>query len=82
MPQLATEWSWSADNLTLTMKLRPGVTFHDGEPFDAEAVKYNIERYQAARLLQAQDRGQADQERRGDRSADRGASTSPSPTRR
>jgi len=48
LPQLATEWSWSPDNLTLTMKLRRGVTFHDGAPFDAEAVKYNIERYQAA----------------------------------
>jgi peptide/nickel transport system substrate-binding protein len=48
LPQLATEWSWSADNLTLTMKLRPNVVFHDGEPFNAEAVKYNIERYQAA----------------------------------
>lgn len=48
LPQLATEWSWSADNLTLTMKLRPGVQFQDGEPFNAAAVKYNIERYQAA----------------------------------
>ncbi len=48
LPQLATEWSWSADNLTLTMKLRPNVVFQDGEPFNAEAVKYNIERYQAA----------------------------------
>jgi peptide/nickel transport system substrate-binding protein len=48
LPQLATQWSWSADNLTLTMKLRPGVTFQDGEPFDAAAVKYNIERYQTA----------------------------------
>jgi peptide/nickel transport system substrate-binding protein len=48
LPQLATQWSWSSDSLTLTMKLRPGVTFQDGEPFDAEAVKYNIERYQTA----------------------------------
>src|SRR5215469_3279366 len=48
LPQLATQWSWSADNLTLTLKLRPGVTFQDGEPFDAAAVKYNIERYQTA----------------------------------
>jgi len=48
LPQLATQWSWSADNLTLTLKLRPGVTFQDGEPFNAEAVKYNIERYQTA----------------------------------
>lgn len=43
-PQLATDWSWSADNLTLTMNLRRGVTFHDGTPFNAEAVKFNIER--------------------------------------
>ena len=45
VPQLATSWSWSADNKHLTMKLRPGVTFHDGEKFDAAAVKYNIERH-------------------------------------
>ncbi|MBI1170015.1 ABC transporter substrate-binding protein [bacterium] len=44
VPMLATSWDWSADGMTLTMKLRPGVTFHDGTPFDAEAVKYNIER--------------------------------------
>src|SRR4029077_19411925 len=45
---LATQWSWSADNLALTMTLRPGVTFHDGEVFDAAAVKTNIERYKTA----------------------------------
>jgi peptide/nickel transport system substrate-binding protein len=45
VPQLATSWQWSADNKALTMKLRPGVTFHDGEKFDAAAVKYNIERH-------------------------------------
>ncbi|EWY36230.1 ABC transporter substrate-binding protein [Skermanella stibiiresistens SB22] len=44
VPQLAMEWSWSADNKALTMKLRQGATFHDGEPFNAEAVKFNIER--------------------------------------
>src|SRR3546814_12226076 len=44
VPQLATEWSWSEDGKALTMKLRQGVTFHDGEKFDAAAVKYNIER--------------------------------------
>jgi peptide/nickel transport system substrate-binding protein len=48
VPQLATEWTWSADNLTLTMKLRQGVKFQDGETFDAQAVKANIERYQNA----------------------------------
>ena len=44
VPQLATEWSWSGDAKALTMKLRQGVVFHDGEPFNAEAVKFNIER--------------------------------------
>ena len=45
VPQLATSWQWSSDNKSLTMKLRPGVTFHDGEKFDAAAVKFNIERH-------------------------------------
>src|SRR6478609_338180 len=45
VPQLATSYEWSADSKALTMKLRQGVTFHDGEKFDAAAVKYNIERH-------------------------------------
>jgi peptide/nickel transport system substrate-binding protein len=45
VPQLATSYEWSADSKTLTMKLRQGVTFHDGEKFDAAAVKFNIERH-------------------------------------
>jgi peptide/nickel transport system substrate-binding protein len=44
VPQLATEWEWTNDRKGLVIKLRPGVKFHDGEPFDAAAVKYNIER--------------------------------------
>jgi peptide/nickel transport system substrate-binding protein len=44
-PQLATSWQWSDDNKSLTMKLRPGVTFHDGEKFDAAAAKFNLERH-------------------------------------
>jgi peptide/nickel transport system substrate-binding protein len=44
IPQLATAWSWSDDGKTLTMDLREDVVFHDGTPFDAEAVKANIER--------------------------------------
>ena len=44
-PQLATAYEWSADSKTLTLKLRAGVTFHDGEKFDAAAVKFNIERH-------------------------------------
>ena len=45
VPQLATGWEWSADSKALTMKLRPGVTFHDGEKLDAAAVKFNLERH-------------------------------------
>jgi peptide/nickel transport system substrate-binding protein len=48
VPQLALSWEWSADKLSLTLKLRAGVTFHDGEPFDAEAVKFNVERFKTA----------------------------------
>ncbi len=44
VPRLATEWKFSEDGKTVTMKLRQGVTFHDGEKFDAAAAKYNIER--------------------------------------
>lgn len=44
-PQLATSWEWSKDGRALTMKLRPGVSFHDGEKLDAAAVKYNLERH-------------------------------------
>jgi peptide/nickel transport system substrate-binding protein len=45
VPQLATGYEWSADSKALTIKLRKGVTFHDGEKFDAAAVKYSIERH-------------------------------------
>jgi peptide/nickel transport system substrate-binding protein len=48
VPQLATGWSWSADGLALTMTLRAGVVFHDGEPLDAEAVRFNFERNKTA----------------------------------
>ena len=45
VPQLATSYQWSGDNLSLVIKLRSGVTFHDGEKMDAAAVKYNLERH-------------------------------------
>ena len=45
VPQLATGYEWSADSKALTIKLRHGVTFHDGEKLDAAAVKFNIERH-------------------------------------
>ncbi len=48
VPQLATSWEWSADRLSLTVRLRPGVLFQDGAPMDAEAVRANLERYRSA----------------------------------
>jgi peptide/nickel transport system substrate-binding protein len=44
IPMLATGWEWNADGTELTMTLRDGVTFHDGEPFNAEAVAANLDR--------------------------------------
>src|SRR5262249_28907540 len=46
VPQLATGYEWAADRKAVVIKLRPGVRFQDGEPFNAEAVKFNIEPHQ------------------------------------
>ncbi len=43
-PCLAESWEISPDQLSYTFKLRQGVKFHDGTDFNAEAVKFNIER--------------------------------------
>ncbi|MGO1506822.1 MAG: ABC transporter substrate-binding protein [Microbacteriaceae bacterium] len=43
-PWLAEDWQVSDDSTTYTFDLRDDVTFHDGEPFDAEAVKANFDR--------------------------------------
>jgi peptide/nickel transport system substrate-binding protein len=45
VPQLALSHETSADGKEVTIKLRPGVKFHDGETFDAEAAKYSIDRH-------------------------------------
>jgi peptide/nickel transport system substrate-binding protein len=45
VPQLALSYETSADGKAMTIKLRPGVKFHDGEPLDAEAAKFSIERH-------------------------------------
>ncbi|MEX2644888.1 MAG: ABC transporter substrate-binding protein [Gaiellaceae bacterium] len=45
IPALATDWETSADGLEWTFNLREGVSFHDGEPFNAEAVCFNFERW-------------------------------------
>src|SRR5216684_7281692 len=45
IPGLATEWAVDdADKKKWTFKLRPGVTFHDGSPFNADAVVWNVEK--------------------------------------
>jgi peptide/nickel transport system substrate-binding protein len=43
-PALAQSWTQSPDGHTWTFKLRSGVRFHDGTPFDAKAVKYFFDR--------------------------------------
>jgi peptide/nickel transport system substrate-binding protein len=48
VPQLATAWRWADDARSLTLTLRDRVTFHDGEPMDAAAVKINLDRYRTA----------------------------------
>jgi peptide/nickel transport system substrate-binding protein len=44
-PNLAESWEASPDGRTWTFNLRDGVTFHDGEPFNAEAVCFNFNRW-------------------------------------
>lgn len=44
-PALAVEWSTSSDSKTWTFRLRQGVLFHDGTLFDAEAVRFNVDRW-------------------------------------
>lgn len=44
VPSLAESWEISEDKKTYTFTLRQGVTFHDGEPWNAEAAKFNLDR--------------------------------------
>ena len=45
VPQLATGYEWSDANKVLTIRLREGVVFHDGEKLDAEAAKLSLDRH-------------------------------------
>ena len=50
-PLLAQRWTVTPDNKTWAFQLRPGVTFHNGEPFNAASVKFSFERAAAADSL-------------------------------
>lgn len=43
-PALAESWTWNGDATAITFKLRQGVVFHDGTPFNADAVAFNLRR--------------------------------------
>jgi peptide/nickel transport system substrate-binding protein len=45
IPQLALGYETAPDGLSVTIKLRPNVKFHDGEPVNAEAAKYSLDRH-------------------------------------
>src|SRR5262245_25718830 len=47
-PCLAESWKESADGLSYEFKLRPGLKFHNGDPFTAEDVKFTFHRYKGA----------------------------------
>jgi peptide/nickel transport system substrate-binding protein len=53
-PALAESWDISDDGLTYTFHLHSGVTFHDGTTFDAEDVKFSLDRINAEGSLNAQ----------------------------
>ena len=82
VPQLATAWQWSPDNLALTLTLRDGVKFQDGETLDAEAVRANLERYRTAPESVRKGELRPAHHGRGDRPAHRPPAPVASPMRR
>lgn len=44
-PVLVDSWKVSEDGITWTLVLKKGIRFHDGTPFNAEAVKFSLERH-------------------------------------
>src|SRR5215210_6428039 len=53
VPMLAKSYDVSDDDLVYTFHLRQGNKFHDGTEFNAEAVKYNLDRYQKEDALRS-----------------------------
>jgi peptide/nickel transport system substrate-binding protein len=47
LPKLALSWDIPADKSSITFKLRQGVKFHDGTPFNADAAKWNLDLFLA-----------------------------------
>ncbi|MBI5651143.1 MAG: ABC transporter substrate-binding protein [Chloroflexi bacterium] len=45
LPALAETWEVAPDGKTITFKLKSGVTFHDGTPFNADAVQFTFKRF-------------------------------------
>src|SRR5262245_14011143 len=58
-PALAESWTESPDGLVYDFTLREGVTFHNGDPFTAEDVKFSFLRYKAVAAKQLPERVQA-----------------------
>jgi len=54
IPALAKSWTISDDGLTYTFALNTGITFHDGSAFDAEDVKFSLDRSRAENSTNAQ----------------------------
>ena len=49
IPWLAQRWAFSEANTVVTLALRSGVKYHDGSVFDADSVKWNLERYKTGK---------------------------------
>jgi peptide/nickel transport system substrate-binding protein len=58
-PALATSWTESPDGLVYEFTLREGVTFHNGDPFTAEDVKFSFLRYKGASAKQLHEKVKA-----------------------
>jgi peptide/nickel transport system substrate-binding protein len=50
-PSLAESWTESADHRSYEFTLRQGLTFHNGDPFTAEDVKFSFWRYKGSKIL-------------------------------